>query len=271
MKAGVCGTQYPFQKCGVRVNPALLEGVLLVLVLLVLCIVQNCFFSPALASDPEPLEISNEYVKRRNDMVDQLARQGVQDPQILEALKTVPREIFLRPGLRFRAYMEEEVPVERHQFLSKPSDWAGALQSLRPPPNARILVIDPGIGYGGALASQMGLEADVVVTVPELYEFVERMYEKLVYSNLFLKSGPWEEGWPDRAPYDRIFIPAVIEGPLPPGLLNQLREEGEVLVGEGSEFQGLVRYIKNGAGLKREVLSACHFPRIRLKAASEKA
>ena len=225
------------------------------------CLVSIPFFPLRVtASEPETRQISNEYTKRRKAMVEDLAVKGIQDSQVLKALSTVPREVFLRPGLRFRAYMDEETKAEKSLFLSRPLDWARVLGSLGIPPEGRVLVIDPGVGYGGALVSQLAQESYVVITRSALFGMIERIYEKLIYGNLSVKAGSLQDGWPESAPFDRIWIPAVVNDSLPPSLFEQLVDGGYLVVGEGREFQNCVRYTKTPKGNQREVLGSCHFP-----------
>lgn len=214
-----------------------------------------------LGAEPEKREIGKEYEKRRAAMVqEQLVSRGIRDSRILKAMGKVPREIFLRPGLRFRAYMDEEVPVEKGLFLPKPYEGAKALELLAIPSEARVLVLDPGTGYVGALVSQVVSETAVVVTAPDLVYFVQDRLGELGYSRLIVRGGSLSEGWPEQAPFDRIFISGVISTPLHASLFDQLTEGGHLLAAEGKEFPRWVRYSKSPEGLIRTVLDPCHFP-----------
>ncbi len=218
--------------------------------------------SASFSAEPEELKIENEYRKRRAAMVEEHLSKTIRDSRVLAAMGTVPREIFIRPGLRFRAYRDDALPVERKQFLSRPYDWARGAELLAAPDQARVLVLDPGIGYGGAVASQLAKESWAVVTVPELHYFVQTRYETLSYSNLFLKAGPVEEGWSRRAPFDRIWIVGAMSGPIPRALFDQLQPGGILLSVEGKEYQHWVRYRKTEEGIVRDVLDRCEFPPI---------
>lgn len=218
-----------------------------------------------LAAEPEPLEIDEEFIKRRSDMVEkQLIARGIKNRRVLAAMDTVPREIFLRHGLRFRAYMDDEPPVEKHQFLSRPYEWAQGLEFLEVPEEGRVLVLDPGIGYAGSLVSQIANETYVLVTLPELLYFVQQRFEDLLYSRVSVKSGALEEGWNEFAPYDRIFAAGALSGSVPAPLFGQLKLDGSLLVVEGKDFQTWVRYKKTERGIVREPLERCHFPPLEL-------
>lgn len=218
--------------------------------------------SLAFAAEPEPLKIDEEYGKRRAAMVSEQLAEEIRDKRVLRAMGAVSREIFVRPGLRFRAYQDGELPVEKGQFLSRPQEWARGLELLELPEEARVLVMDPGVGYGGALVSQAAEESWVVVTIPDLLFFVQTRYEQLGYANLAVKAGPVAGGWAQRGPFDRIFIPGVISGAVPSSLLDQLKPGGVLLVVEGKEYQNWVRYARSdeGEGVTRTVLDRCHFP-----------
>lgn len=221
------------------------------------------FSSVALAAEPEIFKVDKQYPKRREAMVQELKDRGVTDPHIQNALGAVPREKFVRPGLKFRAYFHEKVAVEKRLFLSKPMDWAHALELLKIPENGRVLVIDPGIGYSGALLAQMVRETYVVVTDPELQQFVQERYGSLYYRGLYVKPGSLTEGWPKRAPFDRILIAGAVSFSQPPtALLDQMGTKGILLVPEGGAYQHFARYVKTGNDVTRTEHFECEFPPI---------
>lgn len=217
----------------------------------------------ALAVVEETSAATEQYPRRRAAMVqEQLLEKGIKNQEVLDAMGYVPREVFLRPGLRFRAYLDEEIPTEDHLFLARPMDWAVAFQLLDIPPEGRVLVIDSGLGYAGAVASTIAKEVYVVVVNPEFLEHVEGRYKTLQYDNLFLKSADLSEGWQSRAPFDRILIAGVMNVPIPTSLFDQLAPDGSLLVPEGKEFQQWVRYTK-GEQIDRVGWDRCHFPALK--------
>ena len=104
-----------------------------------------------------------DYADARRRMVDgQIRPNKVTDPRLLDALRDLPRERFLPPALRARAYVDEDVPLPGGRALMEPMVLARLVQLLAPRPGCRALVVGAGTGYGAAVLARMGATVTAV-------------------------------------------------------------------------------------------------------------
>lgn len=203
-----------------------------------------------------------DYATLRSDMVRrQIAGRGVRDWRVLEALRTVPRELFVPEHLAEFAYDDTPLPIGEEQTISQPFVVALMAEALELQPGDKVLEIGAGSGYAAAVLSRLVHE---VVTVerhaPLAWQAQERMV-RLGYANVHVVQGDGTLGWPERAPYDAIVVAAG--GPeVPPALLDQLAPGGRLVIpiGPDPRTQSLVRVRRWPDGsLAREELGAVRF------------
>ncbi len=104
-----------------------------------------------------------DYADARRRMVDgQIRPNRVTDPRLLDALRDLPRERFLPPALRARAYTDEDVPLPGGRALMEPMVLARLVQVLSPRTGARALVVGAGTGFGAAVLARMGVSVTAV-------------------------------------------------------------------------------------------------------------
>lgn len=165
----------------------------------------------------------------RQHMVDSQVRPNkVNDPRILDAMRTIPRERFLPASRLALAYADEDVPLGNGRYLIEPMVIARMIQTAEPAAGSRVLVVAAGTGYGAAVLSRCGcrvtaLEEDAGLSAIARDALMESA------PSVSLVSGPLAAGWAAGAPYDLI----VIEGgvtEIPVALAGQLRNEGGRLV-----------------------------------------
>lgn len=198
----------------------------------------------------------------RNDMVRrQIAARGVREPRVLEAMRTVPREVFVPEHLAEFAYDDTPLPIGQEQTISQPFVVALMAEALDLKPGERVLEIGAGSGYAAAVLSRLAREVFTVERhAPLAWEARQRMV-RLGYTNVHVTQGDGTLGWPGHAPYDAIVVAAG--GPeVPAALLEQLAPGGRLVIpiGPDPRTQSLVRVRRRPeGGFTREDLGGVRF------------
>ncbi len=187
------------------------------------------------------------YQISRNRMVkDQLMARGISDPNVLTAMRKVPRHLFVEEALRGKAYEDYPLPLGFGQTISQPYVVAAMSQLLEASPGQRVLEIGTGSGYQAAVLAEMGLEVYSVERLRDLYFRTSDLLIRLKYRGIKLKLSDGTEGWPEAGPFDRIIVTAG--GPsVPAPLVEQLADPGLMIIPVGKEKreQRLVRVRKS--------------------------
>jgi len=172
----------------------------------------------------------------------QLRARDITDGRVLDAMATVPRELFVPAHMRAEAYMDGPLPIGEGQTISQPYVVADMAQALELKPGDRVLEIGTGSGYGAAVLACL---AENVVTIERYESLATRAREALAAAgidNVTVITGDGTLGYPDGAPYDAIV--ATAGGPsVPESLKSQLAIGGRLVipVGRSRTFQELVR------------------------------
>jgi len=193
-----------------------------------------------------------DYEHARHQMVDtQIARRGIRDERVLEAMRGVPREAFVDEGFEEYAYEDRALPIGGGQTLSQPYIVACMAEAARIETDDRVLEIGTGSGYAAAVYADLAAE---VFTVERVRELAEKARERLQARcpNVVVRSGDGSKGWREKAPFDVIVVAAG--GPaIPVSLQEQLEIGGRLIMPVGAERgeQRLMR-IKRVAANKYE-------------------
>jgi len=165
------------------------------------------------------------------ELLAELRRQGIRDERTLAAIGRVPRERFVPPSLRDRAWENHALPIGAGQTISQPFVVALMTEALGLRGGERVLEIGTGSGYQtGILAELVGDGAVVSIERhAELATAAERLLAELGYGNVAIHVADGTTGWVAAAPYDRIIVTAAAPR-LPRPLLDQLRPAGGRLV-----------------------------------------
>ena len=164
----------------------------------------------------------------------QLARRGIQDVRVLEAMRRVPRHAFVPPELEHEAYLDRPLPIDEGQTISQPYIVALTAQALRIGPDARVLEIGAGSGYAAAVLGELAREVVTVERHPPLAAAAAARLASLRYGNIRVVTGDGTLGFPERAPYDAIAVTA--SGPhVPQTLLGQLAPGGRLVIPVGPD------------------------------------
>jgi protein-L-isoaspartate(D-aspartate) O-methyltransferase len=179
----------------------------------------------------------------RQQMVErQLARRGVRDQRVLEAMADVPRETFVPEGLREFAYEDSALPIEAEQTISQPYIVAVMIEAAAVRPGDTVLEIGAGSGYAAAVLSRIAAEVYAIERHAALTSLAKDRLQQLGYDNVRLETGDGSRGWPDAAPFDAILVAAG--GPaIPQALKDQLEIGGRLVmpVGEARDDQRLIK------------------------------
>lgn len=203
-----------------------------------------------------------DYAPLREDMVKyQIARRGVKDQAVLDAMRTVPRHLFVPESLRHEAYEDGPLPIGQDQTISQPYVVASMTEQLELTHKSRVLEIGTGSGYQAAVIAEIAKEVYTVEIVSKLLDNARSLLGKLRYRNIYAKLGDGSLGWPENAPYDGIIVTAAASK-IPTALIEQLKPGGIMVLplrGLMGDNQDLVKIRKTENGLERESLYAVRF------------
>ncbi len=190
---------------------------------------------------------------------EQLIRRGIVDERVLEAMRRVPRHLFVPEDLRHLAYRDSPLPIGEGQTISQPYIVALMTQALELKGSEKVLEIGTGSGYQAAILSLLAREVYTVERIPSLAERAERTLARLGYKNVRVKVGNGSLGWPEHAPYEGIIVTAATEQ-VPPPLREQLADGGRLVAPVGGRWsQTLIRLRRRGDQFIREHLTSVVF------------
>lgn len=202
----------------------------------------------------EPPSVADQHVLARQRMVtQQIARRGVRDAAVLDAMRTVPRETFLPAHLVEFAYDDMPLPIDAEQTISQPYIVALMAEALALEPDDRVLEVGTGSGYAAAVLSRIAAAVYTIERHAALAASAAAQLAALGYANVRVRHGDGTRGWPEHAPYDAIVVAAG--GPaVPPELQAQLTLGGRLVipVGETPRLQQLVRVMRTGPSTYRQ-------------------
>jgi protein-L-isoaspartate(D-aspartate) O-methyltransferase len=203
-----------------------------------------------LSSKHDPADEASSFASLRASMVEQhIAARGVEDERVLEAMRQVPRELFLPKSLREFAYEDSPLPIGDGQTISQPYIVAFMAEALTLKGDEKVLEIGTGSGYAAAVLSEIADEVFTVERLGSLADMAAATLADLGYDNVHVLHGDGTRGWAEHAPYDAIVVAAG--GPqVPESLKEQLRIGGRLVIpiGPDQRAQELVRLTRVSAG-----------------------
>src|SRR6185312_5658186 len=132
----------------------------------------------------------------RDRMVDvQIARRGIRDRLVLDAMRAVPREAFVEPGLEEFAYEDGPLPIGEGQTISQPYIVALMIEAAEVKPGDRVLEVGAGSGYAAAVMSRIADRVYAIERLPSLGEAARRRFKRLGYDNIELRVDDGTKGW----------------------------------------------------------------------------
>lgn len=213
----------------------------------------SCADAPALTEEilqPELLQpAQDDFEKQRLVMVARtIEARDVTDPQVLEAMRTVPRHLFIPPDLVDVAYGDHPLPIGYGQTISQPYIVAWMTELLELKPGEKVLEIGTGSGYQAAVLAELdGVDVYTIEIVPELADIATERLGELGYEQIKVRHGDGYYGWPEHAPFDAIIVTAAPDH-LPAPLVEQLTEGGRLVIpiGPPGGYQMLWKFVKAG-------------------------
>ncbi|NDY43110.1 protein-L-isoaspartate(D-aspartate) O-methyltransferase [Dissulfurirhabdus thermomarina] len=201
-------------------------------------------------------------IARERMVAGQIAARGVADPRVLDAMRRVPRHLFVDEAMQGQAYGDHPLPIGYNQTISQPYIVAVMTEALGLRGGEKVLEIGTGSGYQTAVLAELADRVCTVERIPGLLTRARRTLEALGYQNISFKldDGTW--GWKDEAPFDAIIVTAGAPD-VPATLLEQLADPGRLVIPVGDEFsQTLVRLEKRGGEIRRETLGGVRFVKL---------
>ncbi len=197
---------------------------------------------------------------------EQIAGRGVRDRRTLEAMRSVPRHLFVPEAWRHYAYADTPLPIGHGQTISQPYIVAFMTEALDLKRTDRVLEIGTGSGYQAAVLAQICSEVYSIEIIEPLASEAAARLKQLGYTRVHLRAGDGYRGWPEAAPFDAIIVTAAPDA-IPVVLLEQLAVGGRMVVPVGRGEQVLVRIRRTKEGYKRENLLPVRFvPMVREEA-----
>jgi protein-L-isoaspartate(D-aspartate) O-methyltransferase len=217
--------------------------------------------TPRIRLQPEALGVGMTSQRVRDRLIERLRGNGIADERVLNAIRTVPRHLFVDEALATRAYEDTALPIGHGQTISQPWVVAKMTEALfdggaQP---RRVLEVGTGSGYQAAILAALGLEVYTVERIGDLLRIARKRFRSLGL-NVRSKHDDGRAGWPEEAPFDGILVtagaPALVDA-----LTAQLAPGGTLVapVGAGGG-QSLLRLRKDAEGrITQDTLASVAF------------
>jgi len=207
-------------------------------------------------------EIS-KYSHIRNEMVKkQIEARGITDARVLNAMKKVPRHLFVNEALTDQAYGDFPLPIGEQQTISQPYIVSEMTQALTLSEKDRVLEIGTGSGYQTAILAEIVYRVYTIERIHDLYIRARRLFDKLRYHNIVTRYSDGTSGWKDESPFDAIIVTAGAPI-IPQPLINQLAVGGRMVIPVGDRYsQEMIKIYKDEQGINQINLGGCRFVKL---------
>jgi protein-L-isoaspartate(D-aspartate) O-methyltransferase len=198
-------------------------------------------------------------VEQREAMVRELGeRPGITDPRVLEAMRQVPRHLFVPEAFRAQAYADRALPVGEGQTISQPYIVALMTELARVEPGQKVLEVGTGSGYQAAILAHLGTRVHTIEIIPALARRARQTLDALGYRSIEYKVGDGYRGWPEAAPFGAILVTAAPDL-VPPALVDQLEVGGRLVIPVGAAVQKLIVVTRTAEGSRRDEIIPVQF------------
>jgi protein-L-isoaspartate(D-aspartate) O-methyltransferase len=198
-------------------------------------------------------------VQREQMVKQQLVSRGINDERVLEAMRKVPRHLFVPEQLRESAYHDGPLSIGEGQTISQPYMVALMTECLDLKGGEKVLEIGTGSGYQTAVLSELAEHVYTIERVPILLEKAQQVLTHLGYTNIKFKGGDGTYGWNDESPFDGIIVTAAAPD-ISQVLVEQLNDGGVLVIPVGSRYtQSLYKVTKKGEKIEKEERTLCVF------------
>jgi protein-L-isoaspartate(D-aspartate) O-methyltransferase len=204
------------------------------------------------SAQPNSNPANESVAQQREQMVrNQIQARGVRDRLVIDAMRKVPRHLFVPAHLMQQAYLDYPLPIGEGQTISQPYIVAFMTESLQLKGEGKVLEIGTGSGYQAAVLAEIVKAVYTVEIIPSLGNQADALLKKMGYENIQVKIGDGYRGWQEHAPYDAIIITAAPEY-IPQPLVDQLRKGGRMIIPVGESYQELILITKQDEGTVRK-------------------
>ncbi|UCH80120.1 MAG: protein-L-isoaspartate(D-aspartate) O-methyltransferase [Nitrospiraceae bacterium] len=202
----------------------------------------------------------NYFEKKRLSMVEnQLEHRGLKDIRVLEAMRKVPRHLFVIDELQERAYDDCALPIGEGQTISQPYMVACMTELLELKGDEKVLEVGTGSGYQCAVLSMLAREVYTVERIRSIASDAEKLLTSLKYNNVKVIVSDGSIGLPEHAPFDCIIVTAGAPE-IPRPYIDQLAVDGRLVIPVGSRYsQVLCKIRKTSSGIQESTYTACVF------------
>jgi len=221
------------------------------LAIIILCMVMGGYLFPQ----------ADKYMSARNNMVKfQIIGRGISHIKTIQAMKKVPRHLFVPKNSQDDAYGDYPLSIGYGQTISQPYIVAYMTEVTQPNARKTVLEIGTGSGYQAAILAEIVDTVYTIEIVPELARESTIRFKTLGYDNIVGKSGDGYHGWPEHAPFDIIIVTAAARE-IPEPLIDQLAEGGRLVipVGKQSAVQELILLVKKNGKTEKKRLTLVRF------------
>jgi protein-L-isoaspartate(D-aspartate) O-methyltransferase len=204
-----------------------------------------------------------DYRISREKMVrEQIIGRGIKDENVIQAMREVPRHLFVEEALWSLAYSDRSLPIGEKQTISQPFIVGLMIEAVELQPGELVLEIGSGSGYQTAVLARMASKVYSLERIPSLLIRARRVLDEIGTLNVVMWQSDGTKGWKRFAPYDAIIVSAG--GPeIPEPLLDQLADGGRLVapVGDASG-QDLIKVVRRGEEFTRTSLGPCRFVKL---------
>ncbi|MCI2228349.1 protein-L-isoaspartate(D-aspartate) O-methyltransferase [Polaribacter sp. MSW13] len=182
----------------------------------------------------------------RNQLANVLKAKGITDENVLNAIKKIPRHLFIDSSFETHAYQDKAFPIAAEQTISQPYTVAFQSQTLEVKPTDKILEIGTGSGYQTAVLLELKADVYSIERQRELFKKTSLFLPKLGYKPKKFIFGDGYKGLIEQAPFDKIIVTAGAPF-VPKPLLSQLKVGGKLLIPVGDKTQIMTLFIRKSA------------------------
>lgn len=180
---------------------------------------------------------------KRQQLAAIVEAKGVKDKKVLEAIKSIPRHLFMDSSFEDHAYQDKAFPIAADQTISQPYTVAFQTELLEIKRGDTVLEIGTGSGYQTAVLCELGARVYSIERQQELYKKTKIFLSKIGYRPKYLSFGDGYKGLPEYAPFDKIIVTAGAPY-VPNALLSQLKVGGRLVIPVGENVQVMTLFIR---------------------------
>lgn len=179
----------------------------------------------------------------RNKLAEILISKGITDRKVIDAIRTIPRHLFLDSGFEDHAYQDKAFPIGADQTISQPYTMAFQTELLQLKAGAKVLEIGTGSGYQTAVLLHLKVQVFTIERQLELFKKANLFFDKMGYRPKKIVFGDGYKGMPEQAPFDGIIVTAGAPH-LPKPLLEQLKVGGRLVIPIGLDEQTMTLFVR---------------------------